>query len=125
MIEQGHRDYRPSLLHGCFQITNHWVPLGLMSQAFDLSKEFSGYPDEEKLKSSPESSAPLPAGNRQPEHSLDKTEYLSMFTPDPNVNVFNKTHLRGVLEDVFLKIGLLWESIVKAYSGYSGLRIRD
>lgn len=51
--------------YGFFQIVNHGVPPGLMSKALELSKtffEYSLYSHEEKLKSSPRSAAPLPAG---------------------------------------------------------------
>ena len=71
-----------------------------MSQALDLSKEFFGCPVEEKLKSRPGSGAPLLAGySRQPQHSLDKNEYLLMFPLDSNFNVYpqNPPQFRNVL----------------------------
>ena len=51
--------------YGFFQIVDHGVPHDLMSRALHLSKTFFEYPDEEKLKSSPGSEAPLPAGYRE------------------------------------------------------------
>lgn len=48
--------------YGFFQIVNHGVSAGLMSQALDLSKTFFDLPDDEKLKYSPVPGAPLPAG---------------------------------------------------------------
>ncbi|KAJ7956384.1 Flavonol synthase/flavanone 3-hydroxylase [Quillaja saponaria] len=104
--------------YGFFQIVNHDVPLDLMSKALQLSKAFFDYPDEEKLKSSPGSDAPLPAGySRQPQHSLDKNEYLLVFPPGSCFNVYppNPPELRGVLEEIFgylSKTGLLVESIL-------------
>lgn len=77
--------------YGFFQIVNHGVPHDLMSQALHLSKTFFEYPDEEKLKSSPGSEAPLPAGySRQPKHSQDKNEYFLLFPPESNFNVYPK-----------------------------------
>ncbi|XWS60566.1 hypothetical protein CRYUN_Cryun07bG0046800 [Craigia yunnanensis] len=68
--------------NGFFQIVNHGVPINLLQQALELSRIFFEYPAEEKLKSSPASDAPLPAGyNTQPQHSPDKNEYLLMFPP--------------------------------------------
>ncbi|PSS07901.1 Flavonol synthase/flavanone 3-hydroxylase [Actinidia chinensis var. chinensis] len=90
--------------YGFFQIVNHGVSLELMSRAMELSKAFFENPDEEKLKSSPGSSAPLPAGyNKQPDHSADKNEYLLMFPPASRFNVFpsNPPELREVLEEMF------------------------
>ncbi|KAJ0105186.1 hypothetical protein Patl1_17797 [Pistacia atlantica] len=56
-----------------FQIANHGVPIDIMRRALALSETFFEYPDEEKLKSSPEPGAPLPAGYaKQPERSADK-----------------------------------------------------
>ncbi|XP_062116494.1 flavonol synthase/flavanone 3-hydroxylase-like [Humulus lupulus] len=109
--------------YGFFQISNHGVPLGLMGQALDLSKEYFGYTDEEKLKSSPGSGAPLPAGySKQPQHSLDKNEYFLMFPPHTDFNVYppNPPHFRKVLEEIFMKlsaIGLLLESILNECLG--------
>ena len=75
--------------YGFFQVVNHGVSLDLMSQALDLSKKFYSYPDEEKLKSSPNFGAPLPAGyGKQPSHSADKNEYLLMFSPSTGLNVY-------------------------------------
>lgn len=72
-----------------FQIVNHGVPLGLISQALELSKTFFDFPDEEKHKCSANSSAPLPAGySKQPEHSPDKNEYLLVFPPWSNFSVY-------------------------------------
>lgn len=75
--------------YGFFQIVNHGVPIDLLQRALEVSKIFFDYPAEEKLKSSPASDAPLPAGyNRQPQHSPDKNEYLLMFPPGSSFNVF-------------------------------------
>lgn len=75
--------------YGFFQIVNHGVPLNLLRRALELSKTFFEYPVEEKSKSSPEHGAPLPAGyRRQPEHSPDKNEYLLMFPPGSNFNLY-------------------------------------
>ena len=76
--------------YGFFQIVNHGVPLGLMSKALELSKTFFDYSSEEKLKVTSGSAAPdLPAGYcRQPEHSADKNEYLVMFPPGSDFNVY-------------------------------------
>ncbi|XP_015883511.3 flavonol synthase/flavanone 3-hydroxylase [Ziziphus jujuba] len=110
--------------YGFFQIANHGVPLDLMMQALELSKTFFEYPDDEKLKASPGSSAPLPAGySRQPEHSPDKNEYLLMFPPDSNFNIYpqNPPEFRGVLEEIFLhltKVGILLESILNECLGF-------
>ncbi|OVA09024.1 Oxoglutarate/iron-dependent dioxygenase [Macleaya cordata] len=104
--------------YGFFQIVNHGVPLGLMSQALELSKAFFEYPEEEKRKSSPASGAPLPAGySRQPEHSADKNEYLLMFPPGSSFNVYpsNLSGFREILEETFshlTKTGLLVEKIL-------------
>lgn len=83
--------------YGFFQIVNHGVSLDLMKRAIEQSKTFFDYPDEEKNKSSPSSNAPLPAGyNRQPHHSPDKNEYLLIFPPVSNFNVYpeNPPHFR-------------------------------
>ncbi|KAL7098773.1 hypothetical protein ACP275_09G039400 [Erythranthe tilingii] len=73
--------------YGFFQIVNHGVPLDLMIQAVHLSKIFFAFSDDEKLKYSPGSGAPLPAGyNKQPENSPDKNEYLLMFQPQSGFN---------------------------------------
>ena len=75
--------------YGFFQIVNHGVPINLLQQALELSRIFFEYPAEEKLKSSPASDAPLPAGyNTHPQHSPDKNEYLMMFPPGSSFNVF-------------------------------------
>nr|GEV28103.1 flavonol synthase/flavanone 3-hydroxylase-like [Tanacetum cinerariifolium] len=74
--------------YGFFQIVNHGVPLELMNQAMDLSKTFFSYSDEVKRESSSGPDAPLPAGyNKQPDHSLDKNEYLLMFPPESPFNI--------------------------------------
>lgn len=74
--------------YGFFQIVNHGVPLDVMNRALSLSKTFFAYPDEEKQKSSPGLSSPLPAGySKQPENSADKNEYLLMFSPSSSFNV--------------------------------------
>lgn len=75
--------------YGFFQIINHGVSLDLMKQAIELSKTFFDYSDEEKNKSSPLSNSPLPAGyGRQHMHSPDKNEYLLLFPPWSNFNVY-------------------------------------
>ncbi|KAF8408088.1 hypothetical protein HHK36_007229 [Tetracentron sinense] len=87
--------------HGFFQVTNHGLPLSLMTRALQLSKTFFEYPSEEKLKLSPLVGSFLPAGyNRQPEHLDEKSE--------------------EVLEEIFShlsKTGLLMESIVNECLG--------
>ncbi|XVF09093.1 hypothetical protein REPUB_Repub07fG0061400 [Reevesia pubescens] len=104
--------------YGFFQIENHGVPINLLQRALELSRIFFEHPAEEKLKSSPASNAPLPAGyNTQPQHSPDKSEYLLMFPPGSSFNVVphNPPDFKQVLEDVFsnfTKTGLLVESIV-------------
>ncbi|KAJ0105185.1 hypothetical protein Patl1_17796 [Pistacia atlantica] len=104
--------------YGFFQIVNHGVPPTLLCRALELSKTFFGYSDEEKLKSSPGSGAPLPAGySRQPLHSPDKNEYLLMFPPSSTFNVYleNPPEFKEVLEEVFshlTKTCSLIESIV-------------
>ncbi|KAL5814108.1 hypothetical protein ACOSQ4_024749 [Xanthoceras sorbifolium] len=103
---------------GFFQILNHGVSLKLMSQALELSKTFFDYSDEDKLKSSPGSGAPLPAGyNKQPAHSPDKSEYVLMFLPSTSFNVYpeNPPEFKEVMGDMFshlTKIGSLIESII-------------
>ncbi|GMY15642.1 flavonol synthase/flavanone 3-hydroxylase-like [Fagus crenata] len=90
--------------YGFFQIVDHGVPHDLMSRALHLSKTFFEYPDEEKLKSSPGSEAPLPAGySKQPKHSLDKNEYLLLFPPKSSFNVYpqNPPEFKEVLEEIF------------------------
>lgn len=75
--------------YGFFQIVNHGIPPELLNRALLLSKTFFGYSGEEKLKSSPGSDAPLPAGyNRQPQHSPDKNEYLLVFPPGSSFNIY-------------------------------------
>lgn len=94
------------------------MPTDLMNKALQLSKVFFQYPDEEKLKLSPRSGALLPAGyNKQPDHSPDKTEYLLVFPPGSNFNVYpeNPPELRSVIEEVFshlVRVGSLLESII-------------
>lgn len=78
---------------GFFQIVNHGIPVKLMQQALELSREFFSLPDDAKLKCSPAGEAPLPAGyNKQPEHSPDKNEYLLMFPPGSSCNVYPQHH---------------------------------
>ncbi|KAJ1401626.1 Oxoglutarate/iron-dependent dioxygenase [Sesbania bispinosa] len=73
---------------------------------------------EEKIKSSPSTNAPLPAGyNRQPLHSPDKNEYLLIFPPRSNFNVYppNPPKFREVIEEMFVqmsKVGVLLENII-------------
>lgn len=74
--------------YGFFQVVNHGVPIELMTRAMEVSKTFFEFPDEEKLKSSPASGSPIPAGyNKQPEHLADNNEYLMMFPPKSTCNV--------------------------------------
>ncbi|KAJ1401624.1 Oxoglutarate/iron-dependent dioxygenase [Sesbania bispinosa] len=104
--------------YGFFQIVNHGVSLDLMKRAMELSKTFFDYPDEEKIKSSPSTNAPLPAGyNRQPLHSADKNEYLMIFPPGSNFNVYppNPPQFTEVIEELFVqlsKMGVLLENII-------------
>lgn len=74
--------------YGFFQVVNHGVPLDRLSRAMQLSKTYFKLSDEEKLKCSPKSGAPLPAGySKQPEISPDKNEYVLMFPPDSGFNL--------------------------------------
>lgn len=104
--------------YGFFQIVNHGVPLDLMNQAMDLSKTFFSYSDEVKRESSSGPDAPLPAGyNKQPDHSLDKNEYVLMFPPESPFNVLptNPPGFRKALEEMFtyfVKTGHILEGIV-------------
>lgn len=92
--EQGKKKAKEIITEACckygfFQIVNHGTPLALLSQALELSKTFFEYSIEEKLKCSPLSGAPLPAGyNKQPLHSPDKNEYFLVFPPASNFNVY-------------------------------------
>ncbi|KAK2973537.1 hypothetical protein RJ640_010592 [Escallonia rubra] len=121
--EDGKQKARDLINHACseygfFQIVNHGVPIDLMNRAMKLSKTFFQNPAEEKIKSSPDSCAPLPAGySKQPDHSADKNEYLLMFSPGSSFNVFpsNPPEFREVLEELFTyfsKTGQLVESII-------------
>ncbi|KAF9671479.1 hypothetical protein SADUNF_Sadunf12G0052000 [Salix dunnii] len=110
--------------YGFFQVVNHGVPLGLMTRAIELSRTFfETLPNEEKLKCVPNSGAPLPAGyNRQPDQSPDKNEYLLMFPPGCNLNVYpqNPPHFREVLEqifDYFTRLGGVIERILSQCLG--------
>ncbi|KAK6123040.1 hypothetical protein DH2020_043222 [Rehmannia glutinosa] len=104
--------------YGFFQIVNHGIPLDLMSQAIQLSKTFFAFPYEEKLKYSPGSDAPLPAGYRkQPDNSPDKNEYLLMFQPQSGFNVLptNPPDFRAAMEEMFTYFsltGVLIETIL-------------
>ncbi|KAF5477026.1 hypothetical protein F2P56_003705 [Juglans regia] len=115
--------YQSCLEHGFFRIGNHGVPLDLMNRALQLSKTFFEYPDEEKLKFSPVSAAPLPAGyNRQPQNSPDKNEYLLLFPPNSGFNIYpqNPPEFREVLEEIFshlTRTGMLVESILNECLG--------
>ncbi|XP_022736146.1 flavonol synthase/flavanone 3-hydroxylase-like [Durio zibethinus] len=117
--------------HGFFQIVNHGVPINLLQRALELSMIFFEYPAEEKLKSSPASDAPLPAGySMQPQHSTDKNEYLLMFPPGSSFNVLpdNPPEFKQVLEDVFsnlTKTGVLLESIVNQCFGLPANFLRE
>uniref|UniRef100_A0A164XKP3 Fe2OG dioxygenase domain-containing protein n=1 Tax=Daucus carota subsp. sativus TaxID=79200 RepID=A0A164XKP3_DAUCS len=104
--------------YGFFQVVNHGVPLELMNRAMQVSKTFFELPDEEKLKSSPASGAPLPAGyNKQHEDSGDRNEYLLMFPPASNFNVLPSSppEFKKEAEELFssfVKTGQLLEAIV-------------
>ncbi|KAH6797349.1 hypothetical protein C2S52_021903 [Perilla frutescens var. hirtella] len=104
--------------YGFFQIINHGVPLDLMTQSIQLSRTFFTLPDEEKLKSSPGSAAPLPAGySKQPPNSPNKNEYLLMFQPQSGFNILpaNPPGFGNVLEEMFTyfrKTGEVIEGIV-------------
>ncbi|KAI3454659.1 hypothetical protein Pfo_011322 [Paulownia fortunei] len=118
IIKQACSDY------GFFQIVNHGVPLDLMSQAIQLSKTFFAFPAEEKLKYSPGSGAPLPAGySKQPDHSPDKNEYLLMFQPQSGFNVLpsNPPGFRDVLEEMFIYFRKTGEVIEKLLNDCLGL----
>nr|WEG20016.1 flavonol synthase [Euphorbia maculata] len=104
--------------YGFFQIVNHGVPLDLINQSLHLSEAFFSLSDDEKLKSKPNLTAPLPAGySKQPPHSPDKNEYLLVFPPDSAFNVYpaNPPGFREVIEEIFYclrKTGALMESIL-------------
>ncbi|KAI3953917.1 hypothetical protein MKW98_017741 [Papaver atlanticum] len=89
--------------YGFFQIVNHGVSAGLMSQALNLSKTFFDLPDEEKLKYSPVPGAPLPSGySRQVNPTAGQNEYLLMFTPKSsfkNIYPDNPPEFREVLQE--------------------------
>ncbi|KAF5730150.1 flavonol synthase/flavanone 3-hydroxylase-like [Tripterygium wilfordii] len=109
--------------YGFFKIVNHGVPLELMRKAFEHSRTFFDYPDEEKHKCSAASGAPLPAGySRQPAHSPDKNEYLLVFPPGSGFNVYprNPPGYREVIEEIFshmTKIGSVVENIINECLG--------
>ncbi|EYU35843.1 hypothetical protein ABFS82_09G038000 [Erythranthe guttata] len=110
--------------YGFFQIVNHGVPLDLMIQAVHLSKIFFAFSDDEKLKYSPESGAPLPAGyNKQPENSPDKNEYLLMFQPQSGFNNLPTTPhgFREVVEEMFMHLRKTGELIEKILNECLGL----
>ncbi|KAL5747435.1 hypothetical protein ACOSP7_024438 [Xanthoceras sorbifolium] len=96
-----------------FQILNHGVFLRL----------FFEYSDEEKLKSSPGSGAPLPVGyNKQPAYSPNKNEYMLMFPPSTSFNVYpkNPPEFKEVMGDMFshlTKRDSLIESIINECLG--------
>ncbi|KAF3437733.1 hypothetical protein FNV43_RR20489 [Rhamnella rubrinervis] len=102
-----------------------------MSKALELSKTFFDYSYEEKLKVTAGSAAPLPAGyNRQPEHSPDKNEYLLMFPPGSDFNVYpqNPPEFREILEEIFIqltKIGSLLENILNECLGLPANFLKD
>lgn len=82
VISNACRDY------GFFQVVNHGIPIDLMNQSLELAKTFFAYPEEEKLKCKPGPGVPLPAGfSKQPDHSPDKNEYLSIFQAGSPHNV--------------------------------------
>ncbi|KAF9591043.1 hypothetical protein IFM89_001253 [Coptis chinensis] len=123
--EDGKKKVMDIISHACseygfFQIVNHGMPLSLMTRALEVSKMFFEYPVEEKLKfkSNPPPDAPLPSGySGQPQHSVDKSEYLLMYPPGSSINVFpdQPAELRKVMEDIFSdfsKAALLIETIL-------------
>ncbi|KAI3840715.1 hypothetical protein MKX03_010959 [Papaver bracteatum] len=105
-------------LYGFIQIINHGVPVGLMSQALDLSKTFFDCPDDEKLKFSPEPGAPLPAGYIRANPLVGQYERLLMFTPNSsfkNIYPDNPPEFREVLQEIFshlTKTGSVIEAIL-------------
>ncbi|XP_054805983.1 1-aminocyclopropane-1-carboxylate oxidase-like isoform X2 [Prosopis cineraria] len=109
--------------YGFFQIMNHEVSLELMERCLDLSRTFFNSSDEEKQKSSPRFDGPLPAGySRQPSHSPDKNEYLLVFPPGSDFNVYpqNPPRFREAMEEVFeelKKVGMLLEGIINECLG--------
>ncbi|KAG7954865.1 hypothetical protein I3843_11G042400 [Carya illinoinensis] len=115
--------YQSCSEHGFFRIVNHGVPLDLMNRALQLSKTFFEYPDDEKLKCSPVSAAPLPAGyTRHPQNSPDRNEYLLLFPPNSRFNIYpqNPPEFREVLEEIFshlTRTGMLVESILNECLG--------
>ncbi|KAL2482436.1 Flavonol synthase/flavanone 3-hydroxylase [Forsythia ovata] len=118
IIEQACSDY------GFFQVVNHGIPRDLIKRALKLSQTFFAFPDEEKLKYSPGSAAPLPAGyNKQPEHSADKNEYLLMFPPQSTFNVLptNPPEFREVLEELFTYFARTGEVIERILNDCLGL----
>ncbi|KAF6160019.1 hypothetical protein GIB67_033103 [Kingdonia uniflora] len=122
--ESGMKDAKEVITRACsdygfFQIVNHGVPPSLMAQALDFFKTFFELPNEEKLKASPGEGAPFePAGYRkQPDHSVEKNEFLVMYPPASSFNVYpdNPPELKQVFEETFshlMKAGLLVESIL-------------
>ncbi|KAI4372752.1 hypothetical protein MLD38_010948 [Melastoma candidum] len=114
---------RASSEYGFFQIVNHGIPTELLTEALELSEKFFGCPGEEKRKSSPGMGAPLPAGySKQPDHSPDKNEYLLVFPPGSNFNIYpeNPPRLREVIERVFdhlVGLGSLLQAVINDCMG--------
>ncbi|CAL5029728.1 unnamed protein product [Urochloa decumbens] len=111
--------------HGFFRAVNHGVPAELLSRALQLSAAFFALPDEEKAKVRPAdgSKAPLPAGyGRQPAHSADKNEYLVIFDPKLEFNVYpaEPAGFRETVEECHGKLtelGLLIQEILNECMG--------
>ncbi|KAL8087833.1 hypothetical protein AgCh_037828 [Apium graveolens] len=92
--------------YGFFQIVNHGIPVDLMNSSLELAKTFFEYPEEEKIKCVAGPGVPKPAGfSKQPLHSPDKNEYLSIFQAGSPHNVLppNPPQFKGVLEDMFAR----------------------
>lgn len=117
--------------YGFFQIVNHGIPIDLTRRALDLSKTFFAFPDEEKLKCSPTSIAPLPAGyNTAPDRSLDKNEYLLILGPESLLNNLpeNPPGFKYVIEEMFCyfrKLGEIIETILNDCLGLPNSYLKE
>lgn len=75
--------------YGFFQIVNHGIPIEFLKGALELSRTFFHYSDEVKLQYSSKPGAPLLAGfNKQKENCVDKNEYVLVFPPGSNFNIY-------------------------------------
>uniref|UniRef100_A0A7N0UB70 Fe2OG dioxygenase domain-containing protein n=1 Tax=Kalanchoe fedtschenkoi TaxID=63787 RepID=A0A7N0UB70_KALFE len=119
--EAVHAINQACLEYGFFQIINHGLPEELMTRALKLSEAFLNYPMEEKLEAKPAGVGlgdRMPAGYaKQPDHSVDKNEYLLMLPPELGLNVYPNSppEFKDVLEQVFgnlVKTGLVVETIL-------------